>query len=89
MGNEKLKIERELSALQAELDQYNSQIDSLRSRAALTISGLSEDNIRSEQLRGESLMQEMCSIRVLNHTFTSYIIYRRRWRRPRRQSIRL
>ena len=71
MKGEKESKERELSALQVELEQHNSQIDSLRSRAALTMSGLSEDNIRSEQLRGESLMREMCSIRVFNFNFYS------------------
>ena len=66
MSSEKDGKERELIVLQAELEQHSTQIDGLRSRAALTMSGLSEDNIRSEQLRGESLMREMCSIRVFN-----------------------
>ena len=70
LNREKEQTERELARLREELDQRTSHLEDLRSRAALKMSGLNQENIRSEQLRGEALMHEMLSIRVFPIDFT-------------------
>ena len=56
--------ESELAAYASELEQLNTRVSKLHSRADLTASGLSEERIVAEQQRGEQLMTKMCSLRV-------------------------
>ena len=60
----KLEKENEVSSLQKQVDSLSSSLESLRSKASLVASGINESAINQEQLRSESLMKELCSIRV-------------------------
>ena len=60
----KLEKENEVSSLQKQVDSLSSSLESLRSKASLVASGINESAINQEQLRSESQMKELCSIRV-------------------------
>lgn len=60
----KLEKENEVSSLQKQVDSLSSSLESLRNKASLVASGINESAINQEQLRSESLMKELCSIRV-------------------------
>ena len=53
-----------MSRLQKEVESLSSSLDSLHAKTALLTSGLDEKTITEEQLRSESLMKELCSLRV-------------------------
>ena len=60
----KVEKEEEVSRLQKEVESLSSTLESLHAKTALLTSGLDEKTITEEQLRSESLMKELCSIRV-------------------------
>lgn len=65
----RVEKEEEVSRLQKEVESISLHLNSLHTKAALMASGLDEKMITEEQLRSESLMKELCSIRV--HPFSS------------------
>lgn len=60
----KMEKEEEVSHLQKELESITSILESLHNKTTLITSGLDEKTITEEQQRSESLMKELCSIRV-------------------------
>ena len=60
----KVEKEEEVSRLQKEVESLSSTLECLHAKAALLTSGLDEKTITEEQLRSESLMKELCSVRV-------------------------
>lgn len=66
LKEEKEEKETKLSSLNKELKEVSSRVMDLRSKGSLIGSGLNEESVVSEQERGESLMRELCSIRVRN-----------------------
>ena len=60
----KVEKEEEVSRLQKEVESLSSTLESLHAKAALLTSGMDEKTITEEQLRSESLMKELCSVRV-------------------------
>lgn len=66
LKEEKEKKEKSLSELSNDLKEVSSNVMNLRSEGSLIASGLNEESVISEQKRGESLMLELCRIRVWN-----------------------
>ena len=60
----RVEKEEEVSRLQKEVESLSSTLDSLHAKTTLLTSGLDEKTITEEQLRSESLMKELCSLRV-------------------------
>ena len=59
-----METEEDVSRLQKEVESLSSTLESLHAKAALLTSGLAEKTLTEEQLRSESLMKELCSVRV-------------------------
>lgn len=64
LKEEKEEKETELSSLKKELEEVTSRVKDLRSKGSLIASGLNEESVVCEQERGESLMRELCCLRV-------------------------
>ena len=64
LKEEKEEKESILSSLNKELKEVSSRVNEFRSKGSLIASGLNEESVVSEQERGESLMRELCCIRV-------------------------
>ena len=60
----RLERENEVSSLQKQVDSLSTSLESLRNKASLVASGINESAINREQLRSESLMKELCSVRA-------------------------
>ena len=64
LREEKEEKEDEVSMLSEEMKEKSKTVSDLHTHASMSMNGLSEETVLSEEKRGEELMNEMCSLRV-------------------------
>lgn len=64
LREEKEEKEDEVSKLSEEMKEKSKNVSDLHTHASMSMNGLCEETVLSEEKRGEELMNEMCSLRV-------------------------